>query len=133
MAFPGGRSQPADMDLRQTAQRECMEEVGLVLETQGTYLGVLEGLKHPKIWVEAFVYHVSRQPVLLPKFDEVASTHWVCLHQLYSRSNRGMIQRSFQNHKQSFPAILILEEPIWGVSLLLLEQLFSSLHLQEQS
>ena len=43
IAFPGGRKEDADADVRETAERETLEELGLDLGT-GRYLGQLDDL-----------------------------------------------------------------------------------------
>src|SRR5262245_53024880 len=45
IAFPGGRSEPGDADLRATAIRETAEELGLDLEAGAEYLGALDELR----------------------------------------------------------------------------------------
>jgi 8-oxo-dGTP pyrophosphatase MutT (NUDIX family) len=45
MAFPGGRQDPEDADLRVTIQRETKEEVGIDLDLHGEYLGQMTALQ----------------------------------------------------------------------------------------
>ena len=45
MAFPGGRAEPGEEDLRATAVRETAEEIGVDLETAAQCLGILDEVR----------------------------------------------------------------------------------------
>src|SRR6267142_2560248 len=49
-AFPGGRREPADASLWETAMRETLEETGLDLRASGSLLGPLDDV-HPRVVV----------------------------------------------------------------------------------
>ena len=59
MGFPGGGYEVQDENIRKTAERECLEEVGIDLVQCSAFLGGLRRLSHPKITVDAFVYHLQ--------------------------------------------------------------------------
>ena len=126
MGFPGGGFEVLDETLQTTVQRECEEEVGLSLEKKAQFLGVLTRMNHPRICIDAFVYTIDKEPVLIPN-EEVAGIFWISLHDLFTEKNRGSISHRFQGKRQDFPAIHLADVPvpIWGISLGFIDQLFS--------
>ena len=122
MAFPGGRFEQKDSDLKATAERECSEEVGVFLADCSQFLGALSVLQHPRLSVAAFVYYLPRRPRLICN-EEVADYFWLSLQQL-AVTQRGVVRHTFQEAERSFPAIHLVEVPIWGISLNFLDQIF---------
>ncbi|MEC7987012.1 MAG: CoA pyrophosphatase [Myxococcota bacterium] len=123
MAFPGGKVEEQDADLKATAERECEEEVGISLPAQGEFLGALSVLQHPKLSIGAFVYYLPEQPDLNCN-EEVEEYFWISLQELAS-TQRTFISHSFNQTKRRFPAIPLLDVPIWGISLNFLDQLLT--------
>ena len=118
MGFPGGGYEEQDESIRKTAERECLEEMGIDLVQSATFLGGLHRLSHPKITVDAFVYHLQ-EPVNIVANEEVADVFWISLRDLNDEQFKGTIDHSFQNMPRKFPAITIpgVPIPIWGISL----------------
>ncbi|HEX6574552.1 MAG TPA: CoA pyrophosphatase [Gemmatimonadaceae bacterium] len=90
VAFPGGREEPDDESLVDTAIRETFEETGIDLRGACELIGVLDDLhprtiRLPAIVVRPFVFLVSEldDPVLS---DEVANAFWVPLSVLLDRT-----------------------------------------------
>jgi 8-oxo-dGTP pyrophosphatase MutT (NUDIX family) len=90
IAFPGGREEPGDESLFETAIRETLEETGIDLRDSSELLGVLDDLRPrtvrlPAVVVRPFVFLVSdvAEPVLS---SEVAGAFWVPLSILLDRS-----------------------------------------------
>ena len=90
IAFPGGREEPGDESLFETAIRETFEETGIDLRDRSELLGVLDDLRPrtvrlPAVVVRPFVFLVSdvAEPVLS---SEVAGAFWVPLSILLDRS-----------------------------------------------
>jgi 8-oxo-dGTP pyrophosphatase MutT (NUDIX family) len=90
IAFPGGREEPGDTSLLETAIRETFEETGIDLHTQSELVGVLDDLRPrtvrlPAVVVRPFVFLVSQvaEPLLS---SEVAGAFWVPLSVLLDRS-----------------------------------------------
>lgn len=82
LAFPGGRADPGDPDLRATAERETREEVGLEL-SRARLIGQLDDLAPstpglPPLLVRPFVFGIEERPPLIPN-REVAVAAWVPL------------------------------------------------------
>lgn len=90
VAFPGGREEPGDDSLLDTAIRETFEETGIDLRGRSEVAGVLDDLRPrtvrlPAVVVRPFVFLVSDvcEPVLS---SEVAGAFWVPLSVLLDRS-----------------------------------------------
>lgn len=83
VAFPGGREEPGDESLIQTAIRETREETAIDIARDGEVLGQLDDLhprtvRLPAVVVRPYVVLVgdTGEPVLS---DEVADSFWVPL------------------------------------------------------
>lgn len=90
IAFPGGREEPGDASLVETAIRETFEETEFDLRNSARLIGALDDLRPraaqlPAIVVRPFVFLVGHlaPPVLSA---EVASCFWVPLSVLLDRS-----------------------------------------------
>ncbi len=85
IAMPGGRREPLDRDLRETAVRESLEETAVDL-SRGELLGELDDLSTsspylPPMLVRPFVFGLEqRQPVT--HSEEVALHFWIPLADL---------------------------------------------------
>src|SRR6266568_8268212 len=69
IAFPGGRREPSDADLRATAIRETREEIGVDLSNDER-LGVLDDLYPrtpvlPPVVVRPFVFALAARPSIV--------------------------------------------------------------------
>jgi 8-oxo-dGTP pyrophosphatase MutT (NUDIX family) len=121
MAFPGGRSEPGDTDLRATAVRETFEELGLVLERDADYLGALDELRamarmRPmNLAIAPFVFRLrTDSPLTLS--DEVTSAHWLPLDALLSPECRSELEYDYEGRRLQFPCLRHSGVTIWGLT-----------------
>lgn len=124
IGLPGGRMDARDRDLRQTAERETLEEVGIDLGMAG-YLGRLPdvvGANLP-VRVSCFVYslHQPVQPVLS---HEVHDAFWFGLGELWEPQRQVTASVSFDGRSLEAPAIqLHPQRPVlWGITYRLVSQ-----------
>lgn len=126
IAFPGGRHDPEDADLRATAQRETLEEIGLDL-TKGDYLGQLDDVQTniSSLVVSGFAYAAPRHRHRLN--EEVEDCFWVPLSHLAEERRRTHISV----RARRFPALsLNPDKPLlWGITYRFVEQVLARLSL----
>ena len=119
ISFPGGRVEDQDPDLKHTAERETLEEVGLDLSS-ATYLGQLDdvtGASLP-VAVSGFVYGITEEPVLRLN-PEVREAFWVPLNGLLDPRRQVQAKFTFGNGEQTRPAINLLgpgHPLLWGIT-----------------
>ena len=123
VALPGGRRDPEDFDLLDTARRETMEETGLRLERED-HLGRL-GEIHPRsqhlpsICVTPFVACLAgNQEVRLN--HELTGHLWVPISALSDLAHRSVLVREAPTRRE-FPAIDYEGHVIWGLTFAILE------------
>jgi 8-oxo-dGTP pyrophosphatase MutT (NUDIX family) len=119
IGLPGGRLDPADQDLRETALRETLEEVGWHLQADQT-LGTL-----PDVWprtplprlivVRPFVFAASERPELVLS-DEVAEAFWVPLAQLRDPAVYRETMIELRGERRGFPAFHLGQHVVWGLT-----------------
>ncbi|HWA57624.1 MAG TPA: CoA pyrophosphatase [Gemmatimonadales bacterium] len=119
IGLPGGRLDPADQSLRDTALRETREEIGWRLEP-GQTLGVL-----PDVWprtplprlivVRPFVIAASTRPPLILS-EEVAEAFWVPLAELRDPAVYRETLIELRGERRQFPAFHIGRHVVWGLT-----------------
>src|SRR6266508_5523842 len=119
IAFPGGRRDPGDADLRATAIRETMEEVGVDL-SGAERLGVLDDLYPrtsalPPVVVRPFVCALTRRAALVPS-DEVQRAFWLPLARLSEPGVRREVTLTLRGGTHTLPAYLVDDDLIWGMT-----------------
>jgi len=126
IAFPGGRREPTDADLRATAIRETREEIGVDL-TAAEPLGVLDDMYPrtpvlPPVVVRPFVFGVAeRPPVTLS--SEVQDAFWVSFRALAAPDVRREVTMQHRGVSRVLPAYVVGNRTIWGMTERILSQL----------
>lgn len=129
VAFPGGRVDPTDRTLLDTALREAREEVGLdpslvdVLGGFSTMSTLSSGMA-----VAPFVGFVTREVTFHPDPNEVAEVFEVPLAALSDPRYRGSYEwKHDPGTSSNYPAILYGGQTIWGLTLGITERLLEIL------
>jgi len=118
VALPGGRSDPDDADLLDTARRETLEETGLALD-QRDFLGRLREI-HPRsphlpsICVTPFVAWLSGHAELTLN-HELTGHLWIPLAVLTDPAHRSVLIRETPR-RRGFPTIEYGGDVIWGLT-----------------
>ena len=119
IALPGGRYGAGDRDLEATAVRETREETGVDLSA-AERLGALDDL-HPRtstlppVVVRPFVFALTRRTALVPS-DEVQRAFWLQLGRLSEPGVRREVTLTLRGGARTFPAYLVDDELIWGMT-----------------
>ena len=129
MAFPGGRREPGDADLQQTAARETLEEVGLALDSPLGQLDHFNGSRNirvPPLLVAPFVYTVAERPSLTEN-HEVESTVWIPLRWILARDSWVEHEVQRDDQPMAFPAFRYDRYTVWGLTYRILRNFFEVL------
>ena len=133
MAFPGGHRDAQDESLRSTAERETLEEIGLDLSATARFVGEIDHVRaNPRgrdidMVVSPFVY-VLQNPA--PPFElnyEVADILWGSLNDMYLGNSLTRGEFEVGGQTISYPGYSVGEHLVWGLTLRMLDQLFSLL------
>jgi 8-oxo-dGTP pyrophosphatase MutT (NUDIX family) len=101
IACPGGRMDPTDRDLEQTATRETWEETGVDIAAHGRVLGTLDDLSPrtpalPPLVIRPFVAAVP-SGVTIVASPEVAEAFWVPLSAIRETTSWGRAMVRIRN------------------------------------
>lgn len=119
VGLPGGRDEPGDRDLSETARRETLEETGLRLEP-ADLLGRLSDL-HPRsphlpsVAITPYVARYLGDPEVTPNV-EVRGHLWVPVRELRSPENRSLLVVERSEERREFPTIEVGGRTIWGLT-----------------
>ncbi|HEX2767840.1 MAG TPA: CoA pyrophosphatase [Geobacteraceae bacterium] len=119
IGFPGGKMEAGDSGMRQTAERETREEIGLDLRG-GRYLGRLSDIAgaHLPVLVSCHVYGVEELPLFVLN-HEVRDLFWVSLADLNAPEHRIIATVRFGDEMLDRPAIRLPQpgKPVlWGIT-----------------
>ena len=122
LGFPGGRAEPEDRSLADTAARETREELGLDLWADAVEVGALDQLQararqriqpmaiHPHAWT------LPDAPSLRPN-EEVAEAFWTPLLDLVDPDRFTWYDAARTDTPYRFPAIDLGQPvPLWGLT-----------------
>jgi 8-oxo-dGTP pyrophosphatase MutT (NUDIX family) len=131
VACPGGRKEPGDRDLEQTAIRETWEETGVDLGRAGRILGTLDDLSPrtpvlPPIVIRPFVAAVPARVELIQS-PEVAAAFWVPLTALRTTASWGTGTVTVRGVQRTVPTFTHGEYLVWGLTERVLKQLLARL------
>lgn len=130
MAFPGGRFETHDVDLRATAIRETAEEVGLDLEGQGELLGPLDE-QWPRsgrgLVVAPWLWVLRTPEVVLTPNHEVAETVWAPLAPMIRGETATEYPLHWNGMDVRMPAFRVGERVVWGMTQRMLASMFALL------
>jgi 8-oxo-dGTP pyrophosphatase MutT (NUDIX family) len=132
VAFPGGRREPLDASLLDTALRETREELGVDLALDGRVLGALERLNPvspslPPLSIAPFVMLLEREAPLVLS-DEVAEAFWIPLALLQHPEASSDVEVVLSNGSHRLVRAFVHGRyTIWGLTERIIRDLLSRL------
>jgi 8-oxo-dGTP pyrophosphatase MutT (NUDIX family) len=130
VACPGGRMDPGDRDLEQTAIRETWEETGIDLARDGQILGTLDDISPrtpmlPPIIIRPFVAAVKPE-ITIVESPEVAEAFWVPLAAIRESARWGRALVPIRGIGEREEAVFQHgEHTVWGLTHRALTQFLS--------
>ena len=120
VALPGGRREPTDVSLEQTAIRETWEETSIDITREGRILGALDELspRTPtarRLVVRPFVAVVVPEVVIVES-PEVAAAFWVPLQALRTETAWVSAEVNALGHQLTVPAFSHGDYVVWGLT-----------------
>jgi 8-oxo-dGTP pyrophosphatase MutT (NUDIX family) len=127
ISFPGGRREPADVDIAATALREANEELG-ILSAGIEVIGELTQLYVPpsNFVIHPIVAFAQHAPAFTPQPDEVAEVIEVKLRRLLDPSIKHAVSRpllSLNGQVVMAPAYRLAGHDVWGATAMVLSEL----------
>ena len=131
VALPGGRQEPQDVTLLDTAVRETREETGIDLSMHGRALGELDDLAPrtpvlPPIIISPYVFSLGGEARLVAS-PEVAEAFWVPVDALRAPGVAREIELLLHGGPRRVQSLQHGPHTIWGLTERILAQFFSLL------
>ena len=123
ISFPGGRSDPGDKDLFETALREAEEEIG-IKRNKVIILGSITPLYIPPSNIEVLpvIAYSKDKPVFQPSKKEVNFLISVEMEQLKNPKTRQVKKVKYDNREVLVPYYNIDGNHIWGATAMILSE-----------
>lgn len=117
-SFPGGRRDPEDPDLLETALRELDEECGIRLSRETLQSALPHALARrrepPYLLVAPFLFAVERELPTVLDAREAAGSLWVPLRDLRDPACHAMRAVPGRPRNILYPGIELAGTPLWG-------------------
>lgn len=132
MAFPGGREDPTDPDLFDTAVRETREELALDLMAHARLIGRLDEIpavargRRTGLSVHPYVFELTSEAPFAPN-GEVAEALWAPLLPLMRGELLTTIPYELEGRRLDLPAHNVQGRIVWGLTFKMLDSLFARL------
>ncbi|MEN8120109.1 MAG: CoA pyrophosphatase [Bacteroidota bacterium] len=123
ISFPGGKYEPEDKSLIQTAKRETFEEIGV----SGTQVEIIGNLSTLYIPVSNYIVHpavgfTKSVPQFIPNETEVKKIIVIPLEQFLSENNIHAGEIIVRKHKVKTPFYKMNEYKIWGATAMIMSE-----------
>lgn len=128
IALPGGKMEPDDTTMLDTAMREVNEELGIALQTD-QLLGALSPLHIPVsgFTVHPFVFALEQWPQFTPDNKEVSDIILAEADTFFHPENRREVELAERSTVRKVPAFIFEGHVVWGATAMMLSE-FSHLY-----
>ena len=128
MALPGGRRDPEDRSLLDTAIRETREETAIELKACGKPLGRLEvvepeSVQLPALAILPLVFAVPSTTSVRGSSSEVVGAFWTPLSHLRNPQTQTVYRHRVGGGLVRFPAFAVEDRFVWGLTRRILNDL----------
>jgi 8-oxo-dGTP pyrophosphatase MutT (NUDIX family) len=129
VAFPGGRKDPDDYSMAETALRECEEEIGVSRHSIRLFKSMSELYIPPSdFWVKPYMGFVDYSPKFIPQEEEVAGLIYVSATELFDDALLVMEQfHTPQGGAMNVPVFDFQGNRVWGATALMLFEMRQTL------
>ena len=138
MAFPGGRRDPTDTTLEDTAVRETHEEVGIDLRATAECLGRLHDVqaiarsKRIDLVIVPYVFVLRASVELMVDPTEVDEALWTPLEPMLRGDTACTHPYVYEGKPLELPAFRVGERLVWGLTHRMIDLLFDALRTAER-
>jgi 8-oxo-dGTP pyrophosphatase MutT (NUDIX family) len=115
IAFPGGKREPEDATLLDTATRETREEVGVDLPP-GAFLARMRDVVGNTNGFRVAHYVFAPAPTTTTESAEVAAVIWVPLEAIAAREGAGIYRFVRGDYSIELPCLRWGEHTLWGMT-----------------
>ena len=124
LALPGGRADATDRNLIHTAAREMSEEVGIELDLETSFIGLLPQLFPvnallPKIEITPLIALAPAEFSLQPNY-EIATAFWMPINELQRTGKSATYRYQHGEAIIKYPAYPSPHGEIWGITMKIL-------------
>ena len=134
IGLPGGKVEPEDSDLLDTALREAQEEIGID-RRRVEILGELSMMYIPpsNFLVKPFVGMLDHRPEFIPQPSEVDQLIETPVSEFWNTDNQGLHKVQVRGvNRYEVPAFTIQGHVVWGATAMMMSELLSVLGLEPQ-
>tara|TARA_B100001093_G_scaffold144213_1_gene136834 strand:+ start:1892 stop:2530 length:639 start_codon:yes stop_codon:yes gene_type:complete len=125
VAFPGGKKETGDLDLKETAVRETIEELGLLKKNIVIQKELTEIYIPPSnCTVKPYLCFYEKHPKFKPSSDEVASIYNPLLEDLLDL-NITKSQILIEDQTKIVPSFKIENKIVWGATAMIINEFVS--------